>query len=67
MNTSAIFSVVPVGFSLAALFILVFAGLVFYALRSKGDVSAELSHGKTSFKLEARGRSASRAKNRPFR
>jgi len=67
MNTSAIFSVVPVGLSLVVLSILVFAGIVFYALRIKRDVSAELSHGKTRFKLAARGQSAPRAKNRPFR
>jgi hypothetical protein len=67
MNTSAIFSLVPVGVSLVALFILVAAWLVYYALRNKRDVSAELSHGKTSFKLEASGRSSRRAKNRPFR
>ena len=67
MNTSAIFSAVPIGFALVALFVLVAAWLVYYALRNKRDVSAELSHGRTSFKLEAKGRSSPRAKNRPFR
>lgn len=32
------------------------AGLVFYALRSKGDVRAEFSHGSTMLKLEAKNR-----------
>jgi len=30
--------------------------LVFYALHRKGDVTAEFSHGLTSFRLEARDR-----------
>ena len=34
----------------------VVAGLVFYALYCKGDVSAEFSHGVTSFRLEAKDR-----------
>lgn len=41
---------------LAALFIIVAAVLIYYALRSKGDVRAELSHGSTVFKLEASDR-----------
>jgi hypothetical protein len=36
--------------------IIVFGGLVFYALRIKGDVFAELSHGKTAFRFDARDR-----------
>ncbi len=36
--------------------ILVFGGLVFYALRIKGDVFAELSHGKTTLKFDAKDR-----------
>ncbi len=36
--------------------IIVFGGLVFYALRTKGDVFAELSHGKTAFRFDARDR-----------
>jgi hypothetical protein len=31
-------------------------GLVFFALYTKGDVSAEFSHGLTSLKLEAKDR-----------
>jgi len=37
--------------------VLVFGGILVYALRTKGYVSTELSHGKTSFKLEANERS----------
>jgi len=45
-------SIVVVAFA-----IVVMAGLlVFYALRSKGDVRAQFSHGSTMFKLEAKGR-----------
>jgi len=40
---------------LAAL-VIVCGGLVFYALRTKGDVSARLSHGLTSFELQAKER-----------
>ena len=36
--------------------ILVFGGLVFYALRTKGDVFAELLFGKTAFRFDARDR-----------
>jgi len=47
-------SIVVVAFA-----IVVMAGLlVFYALRSKGDVRAQFSHGSTMFKLEANGRPA---------
>ena len=45
-------SIVVVAFA-----IVVMAGLlVFYALRSKGDVRTQFSHGSTMFKLEAKGR-----------
>lgn len=43
--------------------VLVFIGLVAlicYALRSKGDVTAELSHGSTVFKLVAKERTRRR-------
>jgi hypothetical protein len=36
--------------------IVVFGGLVFYALRTKGDVFAELLFGKTAFRFDARDR-----------
>ena len=43
--------------SLAMLFwpVLVVVGLlIWYALRNKGDVSAEIAHGNSHFKLEAK-------------
>lgn len=46
-----------------ALFILAAASLIYYALRSKGDVRAELSHGSTVFKLEASHRSGRRRRS----
>lgn len=36
--------------------VVAFVGLVAYALYRKGDVSAEISHGATVFKLEAKDR-----------
>jgi hypothetical protein len=43
--------------ALAALVIVVLcAGLIFYALRNKGDVFAELTHGKTTLRIDARDR-----------
>jgi hypothetical protein len=44
--------------AIAAMFVL--GVLVLYALSCKGDVSAEISHGRTTFRLVAkdRGRSA---------
>ena len=35
-------------------------GLVFYALRTKGDVFAKLSHGLTTFELQAKERPPSK-------
>jgi hypothetical protein len=50
-------SSIPVGlWFMVAVLILVCGGLVFYALRSKGDVLAEMTHGATSFKLQAKER-----------
>jgi hypothetical protein len=42
---------------LLATMVVVFGIVVSYALRIKGDVCTELTHGKTSFKLEAKERS----------
>jgi hypothetical protein len=39
-----------------SILVVVCGGLVFYALRTKGDVSARISHGLTSFELEAKER-----------
>jgi hypothetical protein len=36
--------------------VVAFVGLVAYALYGKGDVSAEISHGATVFRLEAKDR-----------
>jgi hypothetical protein len=41
---------------LVATAVLVCGGLGFYALRSKGDVFLEASHGNSSFKLQAKER-----------
>ena len=42
-------------FAIAALMVVIAAAiLILYALRTKGDVFAELSHGKTTFKIDAR-------------
>jgi hypothetical protein len=40
--------------------LLVAGGLVWYALRTKGDVRAVFSHGRTVFKLEAKERNLNR-------
>jgi|GEM_PF-3353765 uncharacterized membrane protein YobD (UPF0266 family) len=40
--------------TLATLVIVTFGVLVYYALRTKGDVIAELSHGKTSLRIAAK-------------
>lgn len=40
--------------------VLIFGGLLFYALYKKGDVRAAFSHGKTAFKLEAKERKLER-------
>jgi hypothetical protein len=37
-------------------FVLVCAVVIVYALRNKGDVSARISHGHTSFELHAKER-----------
>jgi hypothetical protein len=46
----------PVFAIIALTIVIVGGGLVFYALHIKGDVFAELSHGKTSLKIDARDR-----------
>ena len=46
----------------ALAFVVIGGILVFYALRIKGDVSAELSHGKTTLKIDAKDR---RGRRRP--
>lgn len=46
-------SSLPVLAFVALTIIIVFGGLVFYALRTKGDVFAELLFGKTAFRFDA--------------
>lgn len=63
MNISALILGFPT--SLVILFILtlfVIAVLVLYALRTKGDVFAEFSHGSMKFRLEAKDRMGRRTK-----
>jgi hypothetical protein len=44
-------------FTLVVLTVIIVVGiLIFYALRTKGDVFAELSHGKTTIRIDARDR-----------
>jgi hypothetical protein len=57
MNTISALSILPTNLTLLVIAaLLVTAGLVFYALRTKGDVRAVVSHGRTLFKLEAKER-----------
>jgi hypothetical protein len=61
MNISSVFSSFPG--SIAVYFVtafLIFGGLVWYALRVKGDVRAVFSHGKTVLELEAKERQSRR-------
>jgi hypothetical protein len=57
MNVSLLLPIVPWNVSLyLAIPLLIFGGLVWYALRTKDHVHAMFSHGKTVFKLEAKQR-----------
>jgi len=61
MNVSSVFSTVPG--NLAIYFVtalLTCGGLVWYALRIKGDVRAVFSHGNTTVELEAKERRSKR-------
>lgn len=62
MSPDMIFSL-PVFWIALTIFVIVLGGLVFYALHSKGDVSAEFSHGLMSLKLEAKDRVHSDARS----
>jgi hypothetical protein len=58
-------STLPNAFAIfLVLFVIVTGLLIFYALRNKGDVRAEFSHGATTFKLEAKERPSSRWRRR---
>jgi hypothetical protein len=54
MNPSALLSGLPAALGVVALSIVAGTVLIYYALRRKGDVRAEFSHGSTMFKLEAK-------------
>jgi len=57
MNVSSVFPFIPWNVSLYfAIPVLIFGGLIWYALRTKDHVHAMFSHGKTVFKLEAKQR-----------
>jgi hypothetical protein len=61
MDAISVFSGWPSNLALLVIAALLVTGaLVFYALRTKGDVRAEVSHGRTVFKLEAKERKAAR-------
>ena len=61
MTTSFAVSIVPGDFAIFfAIILMVFAGVLLYALYKKGDVRAEVSHGRTVFKLEAKERKTDR-------
>jgi hypothetical protein len=47
---------IPLIAFVALVVVIVSGGLIFYALRNKGDVFAELSHGKTVFRIDAKDR-----------
>jgi hypothetical protein len=54
ISFSSLFASLPV-FGWAFIVIAIVYGiLVWYALRHKGDVSAELTHGKTTLRIDAR-------------
>ncbi len=53
MNSSALLSALSVWLTI---FVILAMAVVIYALRSKGDVRAEFSHGTTRFSLEAKDR-----------
>jgi FtsH-binding integral membrane protein len=62
MTLSSVVSIVPNNIAfLFGIILLVAGGLVWYALRTKGDVRAEVSHGRTVFKLEAKERKSDRS------
>jgi hypothetical protein len=49
-------SSIPLVALTAMVIAVLFASLIFYALRNKGDVCAELTHGKTRLRIDARDR-----------
>lgn len=63
MNLSGLFSGLPAALGVVMLIVVAVTALVYYALRSKGDVSAQFSHGSTIFKLEAKEPGKDRGKH----
>jgi hypothetical protein len=62
MSPDMVFALPAAFWAALAIFATVVAGLVFYALYCKGDVSAEFSHGLTTFRLEAKDRARGKGK-----
>ena len=60
MNPLPIASFLPGGLVAVVVLACLLTGVVVYALYCKGDVSVQLSRGKTVFKLEARERNSGR-------
>lgn len=61
MTSPSVLSTTPLNIAIIFAFVvLIFGGLVWYALRVKGDVRAVLSHGKTVLELEAKERNSTR-------
>ena len=56
MNISSALSFIPSGLMAFIVIFMIASGVVVYVMRIKGDVLAEMSHGKTLFKLEAKER-----------
>ncbi len=52
---STLLSVVPIAIWTVPLAIVIFGALIWYALLWKNHVSANFSHGKTKFRIEASG------------
>ncbi len=66
MTISSVLSSLPSNIAMYVLSaLLVFGGLVWYALRTKGDVRAVLSYGKTVIELEAKERKLASTPNAP--
>jgi hypothetical protein len=68
MTAPSVLSIMPSNIAVYFLIaLLIFGGLVWYALRTKGDVRAVFSHGKTVLELEAKERQlAGRSNSRRF-
>ena len=56
MSPDAVLTLPAVCWVLFTVVVIAVNGVVFYALYRKGDVSAEFSHGLTTFRLEAKDR-----------